>query len=188
MACGIYKITNIINGKFYIGSTTRLSARKAEHKYRRKTYEGNSAIKSAVLKYGEDNFTFTVLEVFEFGEWAIREYKDEILSAREQYYINTLNPQYNIRVKDVTRSTGVCSDKQREHLKRISRLPKDRSLYKKPIVQTDANGNVIKEFRCAKDAEEELKLYTGSVSRVLSKEYNHTRNHYFKYKYHECNM
>ena len=53
MASGIYKITNIINGKFYIGSTTRLSARKAEHKYRTKNRKGNSAIRSAILKYGE---------------------------------------------------------------------------------------------------------------------------------------
>ncbi len=186
MVCGIYKITNIVNGKFYIGSTTRLSARKAEHKYRRKTNKGNSAIKNAVAKYGEDNFIFTVLEVFEFGEWATREYKDEVLSSREQYYIDTLNPKYNIRVKDVTRSIGVCSSKQREHLIRISNLPRDRSLYKKPVLQVDVDGNFIREFRCAKDAEKELNLYAGSVSRVLSKEYKHTKNYYFKYKYHEC--
>jgi hypothetical protein len=188
MACGIYKITNIINGKFYIGSTTRLSARKAEHKYRRKKYKGNSAIRSAVLKYGEDNFEFNVLEIFNFGEWATKEYKDEILSSREQYYVDVLSPQYNIKRKDVTRCSGYCSKKQKEHLKRISRLPRNRSLYRKPVLQIDSRGNVIKEFRCAKDAERELNLSTGSVSRVLSKEYKHTKNYYFKHKYNECTM
>ena len=180
--CGIYKITNVINNKFYIGSTTRLSARKAEHKYRTKNQKGNSAIRSAILKYGEDNFVFTVLETFEFGDWVTREYKDELLSSREQFYIDTLFPEYNIRLKDVTRSTAVCSESQRIHLKRIANLPKNRSLYKKPIIQIDSFGKFIKEFRCAKDAEKELNLHSGSISRVLSKEYNHTKNYYFKFK------
>jgi hypothetical protein len=183
MASGIYKITNIVNGKFYIGSTTRLSARKAEHKYRTKNHKGNSAIRSAVIKYGEENFAFDILEVFEFGEWTSREYKDEVLSSREQYYIDTLSPKYNIRKKDVTRSTGVCSIEQRAHLNRIAKLPRDTSSYKKPIIQTDKNGMFIKEFRCAQDAEKELGLYAGSISRVLSKEYKHTKNYYFKFKY-----
>jgi hypothetical protein len=182
MASGIYKITNRVNGKFYIGSTTRLSARKAEHKYRTKNRKGNSAIRSAILKYGEDNFVFTILETFEFGEWATKEYKDEILSSREQYYIDILSPKYNIRKIDVTRCTGVCSDKQRIHLKKIAQLPRNTSSYKKPIIQTDKNGNFIKEYRCAQDAENELKLNAGSTSRVLSKEYTHTKNYYFKYK------
>lgn len=182
MAAGIYKITNIINNKFYIGSTNRLSARKAEHKYRSKNKKGNSAIRSAVLKYGEENFNFVVLEVFEFGDWATKEYRNDILSSREQYFIDVLHPQYNIRVKDVTRSIGVCSDSQKEHLKRIANLPRDRSSYKKPIIQIDKDGNFVKEFRCARDAEKELNLYCGSVSRVLSKEYKHTKNYYFKYK------
>ena len=182
MASGIYKITNKINGKFYIGSTTRLVARKAEHKYRTKNRKGNSAIRNAILKYGEDNFIFTVLETFEFGEWATREYRDDVLSSREQYYIDVLSPKYNIRKIDVTRCTGVCSDKQRVHLKKIAQLPKDRSKYTKPIIQIDKEGNFIKEFRCARDAEKELNLYKGSISRVLSKEYTHTKNYYFKYK------
>lgn len=188
MACGIYKITNSINGKFYIGSSSRLSARKAEHKYRRKNTKGNSAIRSAIMKYGEENFIFTVVENFEFGEWATKEYKNEVLSSREQYYIDTLHPAYNIRVKDVTRSTGVCSEEQRKHLIRIANLPRNKYLYKKPILQLDKEGNVIKEFRCAKDAEIELSLYCGSIYRVLSGEYTHTKNHYFKYKNHECHL
>jgi predicted GIY-YIG superfamily endonuclease len=44
MAAGIYKITNLVNGKFYIGSSVRLSSRKAEHKYRMKNYKGNSIL------------------------------------------------------------------------------------------------------------------------------------------------
>lgn len=48
----IYKITNKINGKVYIGQTIRsLEIRWAEHKYSKKT-----AISKAIQKYGEENF------------------------------------------------------------------------------------------------------------------------------------
>ncbi len=182
MACGIYKIVNKINGKIYIGSSRRLKARRAEHKYRRKNYKGNSAILSAILKYGEESFYFEVIEEFHFGEFASNIYIDEILSSREQYYIDVLNPEYNIRKTDVTRSTGVCSEKQRKHLQRISKYNRNRSGYKRPIYQIDKEGKVIKEFRCAEDAGKELNLDSGAISRVLSGEYKHTKYYFFKYK------
>jgi hypothetical protein len=179
---GIYKIVNLINDKCYIGSTKRMSARKAEHRYRIKNHKGNSIIRNAVLKYGEDNFKFEILEEFTFDNLVTTEYIDNILSSREKFYIDLFDPEYNIRKTDVTRNTNVCSIAQKEHLKRIANLPRDRTSYKKPIYQIDKFGNTIREFRCAKDAERELNLYQGSVSRVLSKEYFHTRNYYFKFK------
>jgi len=185
---GIYKIVNTINNKIYIGSTKRMSARKAEHRYRYKNHKGNSAIRSAVLKYGEDNFRFEVVEELIFGSFATIEYIDELLSSREQFYVDILHPEYNIKLKDVTRNTGVCSEAQREHLKRICRLPKDKTIYRKSIYELDKFGNIIREFRCAQDAERELNLSSGNVSRVLSKKRPHTKHHYFKLKTinHEC--
>jgi hypothetical protein len=182
MATGIYKIVNIKNDKFYIGSSARLNARKAEHRYRTKNRRGNSIIRNAILKYGEENFKFEIIEEFLFDNFASKEYINELLSSREQFYIDTLHPEYNIRIKDVTRSIDVCSEKQHEHLKRISKLPKSAIAYRKPIYQLDKLGNVVKEFRCAKDAERELNLYCGSVYRVLNGEYSHTKNYYFKLK------
>ena len=179
---GIYRIVNIKNNKFYIGSTTRLGARKAEHKYRTKNKKGNSAIRCAVLKYGEENFKFEVIEKFKFCIFANRDYIDEILSSREQFYIDILHPEYNIRLKDVTRSTQVCSELQREHLKRISKLSRNKSTHRRIVYQVDNSGNIIKEFSCARDAERELNLYVGSISRVLSGEYSHTKNYHFKFK------
>lgn len=179
---GIYKIVNIINGKFYIGSTRRLTARRAEHKYRRRHYIENSIIRNAILKYGEENFVFEVIEELFFGNFATVEYIDELLSSREQYYVDILHPAYNINIKDVTRNTGTCSAKQKEHLLRISKLPRRKDAYKKPIYQVDKFGTVIKEFRCAKDAQVELNLNVGAIYRVLSGEYSNTKNYYFRFK------
>lgn len=126
--CGIYKLSNIIDGKFYIGSTYRLKKREGEHKYDLQKDRTNSRIKNAVLKYGSDNFNFEVLEHINFGNWVTKQYIKEFLECREQYYVDLLNPEYNIRKKDISRNTGVCSDKQREHLKRVSHLPKNPEL------------------------------------------------------------
>jgi group I intron endonuclease len=54
----IYLITNTINGKRYIGQTNQnLSARWWSHKNR----ENCSALHSAILKYGKENFTVETL-------------------------------------------------------------------------------------------------------------------------------
>jgi len=55
----IYKITNEINGKGYIGKSKRPEKRMQEHFNRRK-YE-NFAIHHAIKKYGKDNFRFEII-------------------------------------------------------------------------------------------------------------------------------
>jgi group I intron endonuclease len=49
----IYKATNTVNGKVYIGKTERtLSQRKSEHKYMAKVNDRRSPFQIAILKYG----------------------------------------------------------------------------------------------------------------------------------------
>lgn len=56
----IYKITNLINGKAYIGQTiNNISARFREHCKPSRT--GVSAISKALEKYGKENFTLELL-------------------------------------------------------------------------------------------------------------------------------
>lgn len=59
-----------------------------------------------------------------------------------------------------------------------------------PIIQIDRYGNFIKEWRTMGDAQKELSLHEGSVSRVISGKIKHTKNYYFlsKNKYNECTM
>lgn len=79
---GIYKITNKINGKFYIGQSIDIKRRFMEHKCPHGTM---SSIKLAIKKYGKENFSFEVIE----------ECEAELLDEREMYWIARLNPQYN---------------------------------------------------------------------------------------------
>lgn len=81
----IYKITNIINNKFYIGYT-KLSLAK-----RWKLHTNNSSSKMlifrAIQKYGKENFTIELLEEHNTKAEAI---------AREIYLIEQMQPDYNV--------------------------------------------------------------------------------------------
>lgn len=73
----IYKFTNNINGKIYIGQTTRPKSRYKEHC----TGKEDSLLTRAMLKYGIENFKYEVLETID----------KEQLNTREKYWINYYN-------------------------------------------------------------------------------------------------
>ena len=63
MARGIYKIINVINNKFYVGSAVDLKRRKARHfSELRNGRHNNRHLQSAWVKYGEAAFIFVVVE------------------------------------------------------------------------------------------------------------------------------
>lgn len=80
---GIYKITNKINNKCYIGQSNNIKRRFTEH--RCIGHETNKSLKIAYKKYGIENFGFEILE-----ECTLEE-----LNEKEIYWINKLKPQYN---------------------------------------------------------------------------------------------
>jgi group I intron endonuclease len=85
MKSGIYKITNETTGKFYIGSAKDIDWRWFEHKrdLRLKSH-CNPKLQHSWDFYGEDKFTFVVLEEVEPDK--------QKLFEREQYYLDTFKP------------------------------------------------------------------------------------------------
>lgn len=60
---GIYKITNLVNRKVYIGQSNKLNTRKSCHFYLLKNDKHhNDHLQRAYNKYGKDNFIFEVIE------------------------------------------------------------------------------------------------------------------------------
>jgi len=90
---GIYKWTNLNNGKRYIGSAINLSNRLSD--YYSTTYMedalkiSNSHIYRALLKNGYSNFSLTILEYC----------SPEQCLEREDYYLCSLPHEYNILQK-----------------------------------------------------------------------------------------
>jgi len=80
---GIYLIINLQNNKFYVGSAKKLYSRKMDHLYLlRKNKHANTYLQNSYNKYGEDNFTFIIIEKVE---------SEKDLTEREQYWIDTLD-------------------------------------------------------------------------------------------------
>lgn len=57
----IYKITNNINGKIYIGQTNNPTRRWWQHTSSARCNKGNQLITKAMIKHGLDNFDFSVI-------------------------------------------------------------------------------------------------------------------------------
>lgn len=90
---GIYKITNKVNGKIYIGQSINIEKRIHEHFWKascEKDVSFNSILHIAIRKYGKEQFITEVLE-----ECSVEELDD-----KEKYYIhyyNSITPNgYNI--------------------------------------------------------------------------------------------
>lgn len=78
MTCGIYLITNKINGHMYVGQSTRIEDRFNEHRQHH-----DLAIDKAILKYGSNNFTYDIIEELPNDI--------NILHEREMYWIKFYN-------------------------------------------------------------------------------------------------
>jgi len=176
----IYQITNIINSKIYLGSAKYFAGRKGNHYYKlRNNKHHNKHLQNSYNKYG-DVFKFEIIEYC----------SSENLVEREQYYIDTLNPDYNI-LKEAFSSLGYKHTEKCKRKMSLNRKGKQNSLgrilseetknkigkkikesghtliinenRKIPIVQLDKNYNFIKEFKSSIEASAELNLYDTNI-------------------------
>lgn len=82
---GIYMITNMVTGKFYIGSTKSFRQRFMDHrKNLRRRIHDSIYLQNSWDKYGEKKFIFSKLELVE------KERKSLLKS--EQYYLDSFTP------------------------------------------------------------------------------------------------
>jgi group I intron endonuclease len=88
--CGIYKIINIQNGFYYIGSSVDITSRFGNHKSTlRKNSHNNPKLQNAWNKYGENSFSFEIVELCD----------PKILYRIEQKHLNKIknsSQTYNI--------------------------------------------------------------------------------------------
>jgi group I intron endonuclease len=81
--CGIYKVTNKITGKFYIGSSKDINKRWYDHRNElSKNKHCNMKLQNAWNYYGADAFEFTMIE----------NTTEEDLLIRELFYLDMFKP------------------------------------------------------------------------------------------------
>lgn len=139
----IYMITNLINGKKYIGQSRNEKgghiARWNDHQRRAyRTTGKRSSISSAIAKYGVENFIITLLEqkvfesIFECSEW---------MDSMESFYIDKFDSLKN--------GYNATSGGQRGY------TPSDIEYKNRKVAQFDLLGNLVHEFESIKIARAE---------------------------------
>lgn len=91
----VYKLTNLINDKIYIGQTNNIDRRMQEHKHDKRN---NKPIHAAIVKYGWENF---MLDILYYGE----DYNEEEKKWIKFYDSQNKDKGYNI-VKGGQDSSG----------------------------------------------------------------------------------
>lgn len=142
---GIYCIINIKNSKKYIGSSKNIRQRLWSHRAElRHNKHENSHLQNAWNKYGEHNFDYYILEKCE----------ESLLLEKEQFYIDTINPEYNMN-KETQRPpcTKESRIKQSNTRKKLYAEGKLKPSFKHITTYVyDLDGNFIKEYPSMKDA------------------------------------
>lgn len=191
----IYKITNKINNKAYIGQTTRdIQTRWAEH-IRCAFYPNldyTSYLYNAIRKYGTDAFSIELIE----------ECSDSILDEREQYWIKEFDSceiGYNITrggqgaircnkedivelwergyaVKEIATMLNYSKQAVAKHLKYngitkfdiLSRGNKLSSCRKRKVIQISLDGKKYRIFNSLSDAAEKTNSSLSQISMACS--------------------
>lgn len=124
---GVYQIKNITTGEIYIGSAaSSFTKRFSRHRIELKDgIHPNPKLQNSYNKYGTDIFEYSILEICD----------KTLCITREQYYIDTLNPAFNIlriagsalghvvsqATKDkISKSTKGIKKLSEEHKKKLS--------------------------------------------------------------------
>lgn len=145
MIC-IYKITNIKNGRVYIGSTENFHKRCAEHKsgIKNRSHD-NKHIKNDSFEYTLDDFTFEVISEYHNIKTIWLRLLEKIWIDAMKYHFKLYNINHNTLGFGVT--FGFSTRQERMEYRKIAKLEKWKSVeYAKELLAKDMAACIEQEL------------------------------------------
>ena len=201
MNSGIYKIENLKTGDFYIGSAEKIDVRRKRHFWLLKNHRHHCIhLQRAWDKYGEENFSFEIIEFIE---------DQNSLISMEQKWMDLMKPQYNVNPTAGSSKGFKHSEETKRKLREMnlgsknpmfgfkypekikSKSPyepkgqktgKTYNLIKKKVIRISQEGDV-KEYQSITEAALDLGTNRlGGVQHVLQGRKKSYKGYFFKYK------
>jgi len=160
---GIYKITNLVNGKVYIGQSYHIERRFIQHQYNNKKTE--TYFERAKKKYGINNFKFEIIMQLKDGPFT-----SKYLNRFEKHYIayyKTTDRRYGYNEYEggqARRNTIEANKKSSQ-----ARCGEKNYWYGKrtPTARRIKCIELNKEYESIKQASEDIKIKASNIIRAL---------------------
>ena len=149
--CCVYKLTNTVTGKFYIGSTVNLASRMSYHRFSHDR-NPNKELGSDIAKYGWDAFSVEVVE----------ECTRENVRERERYYIDALDA---VRVGYNQTEATTYRDWMRGYNAKMWQDPEYRA--RRSAKSSEVQRRRLENPAYLKAKSEQLRRYTKSIQKPI---------------------
>lgn len=157
----VYRLTNSVNNKIYVGATTDGAGVRWNRHIQKAIAGSNYPFHQAIREFGKDSFRLDVLEMCDTFEK---------MNEREAYWIAILsatNPEVGYNRK-VGGGIHLHDDGAKRKIGDIHRGKTVEN--RKPVLQYDKNGILVKEYASLSDAILETGIAKTSILRVIRKE------------------
>ena len=180
---GIYKITNIVNNKMYIGLTGNFVTRYSTHKYELKySNEHNPHLRNSYAKYGEHKYIYSPIIVCEKKD--LERYEIELIKlyrTQDRRYGYNVTPGGNRICGKNHHMFGKKQSAKWFAAIKARMTGKNNPFYKTgpraamaaskikcsmPVVQLDKQGNFIKRFDSISDAAKSINISKHNIART----------------------